>query len=192
MQMSQLSEVWRRHLDDSEPVAHLLRARFGDRWVRFHALPGSKRYPEDEEEMVMVLERHNRVIGSLAGEEGELSLLSTERSSSELPSKGELAHLFPGAQAWRSVAMHKLSGDWEEPTYWHVFSSVVQWSRGVLDGVLRLVADDRAANVMLLSARGWLYHPYDGGADVIAPTRDERDRLATEFSAWLSNHPLGL
>ncbi|XXR59657.1 hypothetical protein WME83_06925 [Sorangium sp. So ce385] len=142
--------------------------------------------------MAIVLERHNRIIGSFAGEGCELSLLNAECSRSELPGKGELAHLFLGAQAWRSVAMHELSGDWEEPTYWHVFSSVVPWSRGALDGVLRLVAEDRAANVMLLSARGWLYHPYDGGADVIAPTQDERSLLATEFSAWLSNHPLGL
>ncbi|TQS31246.1 hypothetical protein FLW16_00640 [Microbispora sp. KK1-11] len=38
----------------------------------------------------------------------------------------------------------------------------------------------------------WLYHPYDGGADVIAPTRTERDALKERHRDWLSAHPLGL
>ena len=88
--------------------------------------------------------------------------------------------------------MHELSEDCEEPSYWNVFSCVVRWDPGVLDNVLRLVAEDKAANVMLLSRHGWLYHPYDGGADVILPTREERNLLASEFPAWLSKHPLGL
>jgi hypothetical protein len=38
----------------------------------------------------------------------------------------------------------------------------------------------------------WLYHPYDGGADVIAASSDARDVLRTRFAAWLSSHPSGL
>ncbi|OLZ69226.1 hypothetical protein AVW11_10610 [Streptomyces amritsarensis] len=36
-----------------------------------------------------------------------------------------------------------------------------------------------------------IHHPYDGGADVILPTPEERDRLCTRHSAWLSAHPSG-
>jgi hypothetical protein len=192
--MMELSDVWQRHLGDAEPVGHLLRDRFVDRWVRFHSLPESKRYPETEEEMAMVLERHNRVISRLSGEQLHVALLSTEYSNSASPIRSELANLASceGEVAWRSVSMHKLSEAWEEPTYWHVFASAVQWGNGVLDSVLRLVADHKVANVLLLSPHGWLYHPYDGGADVILPNQDERRVLASEFSAWLSSHPLGL
>jgi hypothetical protein len=192
--MSELSEVWQRYLGDAQPVAHLLRDRFADRWVRFHSLPESKRHAETEVEMAVVLERHNRVIGRLAAGEKTLTLLSTGYSNSALPGATDLGNDNPvrGAQLWRSVAMHQLSEDWEEPTYWHVFSSAVQPRSETLDCVFRLTAEDRASNVMLLSTRGWLYHPYDGGADVIAPTQDERKLLAAEFSSWLSNHPLGL
>jgi hypothetical protein len=41
-------------------------------------------------------------------------------------------------------------------------------------------------------SRGWQYHPYDGGADVIARTTAERDALAAEFSDWLSRRADGL
>ena len=36
-----------------------------DRWVRFHTLPGSKRYPESEAEYGIVLARHNTVLAEL-------------------------------------------------------------------------------------------------------------------------------
>ena len=38
----------------------------------------------------------------------------------------------------------------------------------------------------------WLFHPYDGGMDVIAPSVRERDRLAARFHTWLSDRPDGL
>lgn len=38
----------------------------------------------------------------------------------------------------------------------------------------------------------WLYHPDDGGADVIAPTPEGRDALRLKYRDWLSKHPKGL
>lgn len=189
-----MNEVWRRHLGGCEPVAHLLREWFGDRWVRFHSLPESKRYPETEDELATALDRHNKLIGTLMGEQRHLVLLSTEYSELASPTRSELAELAlcQKEAPWRSVAMHELGEDWDEPTYWHVFGSEVGWWPGALDNVLRLVAADQVANVMLISSQGWLYHPYDGGADVILPTKAARHQIASEFCSWLSNHPAGL
>ena len=59
--------------------------------------------------------------------------------------------------------------------------------------MLRAVADWKIADVILGPADlRWLYHPYDGGADVIAASSEERDRLKVEFADWLSSHPQGL
>jgi hypothetical protein len=194
MKTQQLDELWQQYFGSCAPVAHLLRGHFGDRWVRFHSLPESKRYPETEDEMAMVLERHNRVIGKLMGEEQRIILLSTECSEAQSPGRSALAEhaLCKGEAPWRSVAMHELGDDWNEPAYWHTFSSDVPWSTGTLDSVLRLAAVDKVANVMLISGQGWLYHPYDGGADVILPTQAARNLLAGEFPSWLSKHPTGL
>jgi hypothetical protein len=38
----------------------------------------------------------------------------------------------------------------------------------------------------------WLYHPYDGGADVITRYKGERDALARRHSDWLPANPAGL
>jgi hypothetical protein len=37
-----------------------------------------------------------------------------------------------------------------------------------------------------------VYHPYDGGADVILTTNTERDQLRSRHTDWLSVHPSGL
>ena len=38
----------------------------------------------------------------------------------------------------------------------------------------------------------WLFHPYDGGMDVIAPSVQQRDHLAARFRTWSSDRPDGL
>ncbi len=64
--------------------------------------------------------------------------------------------------------------------------------------LFKLVEPDSGPPVALIvtSAWGdraaWLYHPYDGGADVIARSSLERDGLAARYGSWLSDHPQGL
>lgn len=41
---------WDSWLPGCEPIGHHLRRAFAERWVRFHSLPGSKRYPESDAE----------------------------------------------------------------------------------------------------------------------------------------------
>ncbi len=118
-----MTDLWDRRWRECPPFAHWLRDHYPDRWVRFHSLPESKRYPDDE---------------------------------------AECAETRP-------------------------------WRPGVVDELLRAVADDEIAGVILGPPDlRWLYHSYDGGADVIAPTRAERDALKERHRDWLSAHPLGL
>src|SRR4051794_34277333 len=132
---------WHVLFPDCEPVAHLLRTAFPSRWVRFHSLPGSKRYPEDGSEYAEVLGRQNRILDGLVGPEARVILLTTEYSgSAEAPcARPELRALDPDAMPWRIVPMHVLDGDFDEPNYGHLFASEWAWSPGVLDSILRLV-----------------------------------------------------
>src|SRR5579864_8981316 len=113
---------WQQQFPDAEPVAHRLRDAFPDRWVRFHSLPGSKRYPEGEAEYSTVLTRHNRILGELTGSYRGVVLLSTGYSETPEPVRlqPELLMLDPHARPWRSVPMHELDGNFFiEPTFWH-------------------------------------------------------------------------
>jgi hypothetical protein len=73
-----------------------------------------------------------------------------------------------------------------------MYSEEVVWHPGVFDRIIRLAADDIAWNVMVVDPEcRWIYHPYDGGMDLILRTSEQRDQLKAEFKEWLSTHPGG-
>ncbi|MFC1834094.1 hypothetical protein ACFL2Q_05085 [Thermodesulfobacteriota bacterium] len=185
-----LSAFWNSQFPDCLPLAHLLRDFHRDRWIRFHTLPDSKRYPETEEEVQTILRRHNMLIDELSGSGAELLLLTTSGSLEEEPVRNaQVAALDSSAVFWRTIQDHDVDEEWN----WRLFASRWLWRKGILDPILKLVVEEEIRNVMLLSVpKRWIYHPYDGGADVILSTPTERDRLRDAHMDWLSNHPSGL
>ena len=163
------TDSWRRRFSNCEPIAHRLRDAFPDRWVRFHSLPGSKRYPEDGGEYAVVLHRHNRILGDLAFPGQSVAPLSTGYSCSpeSVRLQNDLQRLDPGASPWRTVPMRDPGEEATDPNFWHIFASVWGWRVGLFDPIIRLVADDALANVMIVDRDcRWLLHPYDAGMDV--------------------------
>lgn len=159
-----------------------LKRRFPDQWVRFHCLPESKRYAESESEYAIVLDRYNTILGELYSET-EIYIVNVEYDSEPVPSGPK--------QKWWTVMRDE---DPEfGPTYAHLSLRRDLWQRGMIDTELRRVADDQdSGGVVTDSGAYWLFHPYDGGMDVIAPTTRDRDRLRDRHRDWLSKHPFGL
>jgi hypothetical protein len=185
---------WDRWYPECEPVGHLLRQSFKRRWVRFHSLPGSKRYPEDDAEYVEVLRRHNAILGELARPGEAVVLLTTDYSDSKEPeatrSYPELAALDPNAKLWRTLD-GEASG--AGIGYWHCSTSDHVWEPGTFDPIVRLVAEDVVANVLMVAADcSWVLHPYDGGMDVIAESEAFKEGLRGKYKGWLSARPDGL
>ena len=68
-----------------------------------------------------------------------------------------------------------------------MFASELAWGPGVLDPVLRLVTDGVIANVMIVDPGcRWIFHPYDGGMDLILETPAALNRLSSTHAGWLS------
>jgi hypothetical protein len=181
---------WDSRFPNCKPVAHHLPVVFPERWVRFHSLPASKRYPATEAEYATVLARHNKVLGELAGYGETVALLTTDWSNTAEPihSRRELLELNPLALPWRTVALHQLPDNaWSEPTFWHVSVSDWRWSPGVFDPLVRLTADDVLGNIMIVALDcKWLLHSYGGGMDLIVESRAARDALAERYAEWLA------
>lgn len=181
-----LTELWQRHWPDCPPVGHGLRDPYRDVWVRFHSLPGSKRYPEDEGEYAVVLGRYNTVLDELFAGEDVYVITPVWTTEAEVPP------FQPGAEHWQSLLVND-DPDPEFRTYCHLFAARRPWRPGCLDELLRDVADDKVAGVLITDTRmRRIHHPYDGGADVFLATPGERDRMRDRHTAWLSSHPLGL
>lgn len=129
------------------------------------------------------------------GHAAERELLAVTASWSDgpapAPREAELAGALPAADYWTSVLTDdSVPG---EETWTHLWVSAVRFPSEDLSRLLRAVADDVTAGVIITTAgMGWLYHPYDGGADVIAASAGHRDELRRAHRDWLSAHPAGL
>lgn len=198
MDAADLTARWAGAWGDCRPVGHELRGCLQDRWVRFHSLPGSKRYADSDDEYAELMRRHLTVLGELlsrdgAGQEGDLLALTASWSGGPAPAprEAELSRALPEAAHWTSILTDdSLPG---EETWTHLWVSVTRLHSRGLSRLLRLVADYGTAGVIITTAElSWLYHPYDGGADVIATTAGHRDQLRSAHSDWLSAHPAGL
>ncbi|WP_199841229.1 MULTISPECIES: hypothetical protein [Actinomycetes] len=174
-------------------MAHRLKHVYRDRWVRFHSLPESQRYPAADAEYDIVLHRYNTVLDELFREQ-EVWIVTTDWSGSSAPPVLSAQHALwnPGARHWTSLRTDENETDPDFIRYTHLFVRRRSWRTGLADDLLRAVADDVAANVMIASLSfDRIHHPYDGGADVLLPTTGERDRLKRRHADWLSDHPLG-
>jgi hypothetical protein len=64
-----LTARWAEAWGDWRPVSHELPVRGNERWVRFHSLPGSKRYTGNEDEYAEVMRRHLTVLAELLSQD---------------------------------------------------------------------------------------------------------------------------
>ena len=191
---SSLTRLWQERWPESPPVAQWIRDAYADRWVRFHSLPGSKRYPETEAEETIMLHRHETVLSELSPD-GRLLVLSTAWTDAVVPLPSpprwppHQARTASDPSFWRTLPPSEELGE----CFTHLFFEICPWPFAGLHGLLHAVAHEEIPRVVLGPLElSWLYLPYDGGADVITPTTAERDALRERHADWLSQQPSGL
>jgi hypothetical protein len=183
-----IDEFWDQYFPEVPPVAHLFRNLLSDRWIRIDSLPDSKRYAESEGESQTILSRYNAVVDELATNRSIVLVTTTFSASRDPERDSALVDLDPGAEHWQTLPMHLLADDDpNDPNYWHLFASQRPWHSGALDQIFKLAADNAISNVFLLSPEdSWLFHPYDGGADIILSSVAQRDAFGQRYADWLS------
>jgi hypothetical protein len=181
-----LTELWQQRWAGCPPVGHQLRGPYRDVWVRFHSLPEPKRYAQDEKEYAIVLDRYNTVLDELFADTDVYVITPVWTTGPDVPPDQ------PAASYWQSLLLAD-DPDPEFRTYYHLFAARQRWQRGCVDGLLREVADDKLADVLITDIQlRRIHHPYDGGADVFLTSPEERDRMRDVHATWLSSHPSGL
>lgn len=183
-----LTDLWERTWPMAGPLGYELRVVYGDRWVRFHSLPESKRYAENDAEHAEILRRHRTVLGELHGSAGPADpwVIAADWGSEDFAAGWSKRHL-PTAWPWR----RRQSEDDPDAGFIY-FWGASGLSDADLDALLRAAADDKGRFLIGAPDLEWLYCPYDGGADVLLPTAVERDGLKKRHAGWLSAHPQGL
>ncbi|GJF27216.1 hypothetical protein [Streptomyces sp. HO565] len=107
--------------------------------------------------------------------------------------RGELAEFVAQPAGYWQTRLVEDEPKPEFRTYCHLFAARRPWRRRCIDEVLRDIADDKVAGVLITDTQmRRIHHPYDGGADVFLTTPHERDRTRDRHTDWLSSHPSGL
>ena len=180
--LDRLSAGWAKEWPQTPPIAFLLRDLYPERWVRFHSLPESKRYAETDEEHATVLLRHHAVLDEL-GPSARCFVIAPRFAGD---TDQDVA--IPDELHWRTIDCPDY---YEKPV--QLYATSLAYSSAEFDNILRAAAAWQLAQVIISpDDLRWLYHPYDGGADVIAASVEQRDQLKAEFRDWLSAHPGGL
>jgi hypothetical protein len=185
--VGELGARWQERWPRCRPIGHELRGCARATWVRFHTLPGSKRYADDDGEYAEILRRHHLLLAEIPGP-GKLLVITVAWSASR---EQQLAAALPDATYWMPVLADRSDTGLE--SWVHLYVSMSCWQDGELDPLLRLVADDQTHGVIIAPPDlAWLYHPYDGGADLITSCKGERGAVAARHRDWLPASPAGL
>ena len=188
---------WKQRFGEVPPLGHELREAFTHRWFRIHSLPGSKRYAEAAEEYETMLMRHAAVADAVLGP-GAVCWLSLfvsdfpDEPALIAPQRADAAKLGL-AEAYTGLDHGAYRPGEDGPVPFRVFAGQSIWDSASFTPWLRAVADDDIDGLIWTNAMtGAVYAPYDGGADLILPSAEDRVKFAKQFQFWRSDRDNGL
>lgn len=193
MNSIEFNKYWDLNYHESNPIGHELKGVYPNRWLRIHSLPESKRYAESEDEYQIILDRQNKLISELIGEETEIIIVSgqyemelTDEISTELSDYGEF-------QKCRTIELHKIyPEEYEDDFFYDVYFRTDIWTMNSQNKLLTNIADDEFRAMFVCPNRNCIVAPYDGGMDIIVDSQEKRDELKTKYKDWLSEREDGM
>jgi hypothetical protein len=194
-----LRHFWQEHFPNCPPVSYLFKWKLIDRWFRFHSLPESKRYVENDSEVAELIERQNTVLLDVIGENNECILVTGNYSNSLLEENIKDCSALAEFNFQEFIKLPKQDFDSEEieadeePIYISLLFAIHNLKRGSLDNVLLSIADWKIRHTFVLNYETKrIFAPYNGGVDVILKDVQERDEFKLKYKDWLSSYPGGL
>jgi hypothetical protein len=187
---SDFEREWRRHYGATEPLSYVLRMQFPGNWVRFHSLPSSKRYPQNEGEWTILLARQAALAAETLGhgamcwrvEAGPVNTGHAAKTDMLMPKATEVYQFRDPEGVYGAEGLE-----------WRVSAALASWDIGTAVPRLRRIADDEGPRTLWMACHdGSVFAPYDGGVDLFFADRVRLERIASEHAGWLPVHPDGL
>jgi hypothetical protein len=169
----------------------------GLNWVRFHYLPESKRYAENDAETAESMRRLADVGAAVFSVDEECWIVRCESlhaggSAQRIRNAAEYVALH-GSQPFSSAGTYD---DFENDERWKIHASLSNWSferdAPLLGAIADDLADGKQTTLWFSTSSGRVYAPYDGGLDIFAPSANWIASLKAKFQMWLSPEPNGL
>jgi len=197
MTSEQFNTFWALNFANTIPIQHYFRNDYSDRWFRIHSLPESKRYADKEEEWCILLDRQNKIITDLLGNDSKFIFVAGDYSSEGYTELHPLQEVNSIARIHfvmlDPIDLNKLSPDEYEigQFYKPMFSEQI-WQPNKFDSILKDIADDHLRAFFISVDKKLIIAPYDGGIDFILKDTKTRNVYKQKYSEWLSQREDGL
>lgn len=190
--MGKIDQYWTSHFPNIAPVGWDLRVQLEARWCRFHALPGAKRYPDNDKERAIILERAGTIARSVLGDNGPYYVFAyVYEPNPDLPFAVEPNWRYHGIPLdKRFTCLEDAEPDAPRIV---VFAGATQDLGASFDTAVLGISEDLSARALWVSpSTGNVFAPYDGGFDVILADPEGIAPLKTAHKKWLSKRDDGL
>ena len=203
MTVKQFETFWESTYPLSVPLSHHLRIDYASRWFRIHSLPSSQRYPHDDADWAILLNRQNALISDLVGEGSKLFLLTGEYDFvSCIVQKWQFSphDVIKGLtfEELTPIELDSLPIDQHVPDEYEpgdVYRNVVaeiDWCSNKHDEILKAIASWEVVALLLSVEAKCIIAPYDGGIDIILKDTVTRDQYKEKYRDWLSSEESGM
>jgi hypothetical protein len=131
-------ELWASNYPRAAPLGYLVRQLYPERWFRIHSLPDSKRYPETEAELQLLLERQFTLIHDVFGDLTDAVLVSGYYTIGAEP---ELEQFLQGDDLLRQLKFSALASVKveDDSAYWPLVATP-KLTPSFIEALLRAIA----------------------------------------------------
>ena len=188
---------WKTIYPDTVPVGYRLRHYYPDKWFRIHSLPDSQRYPADQADWDILLDRQNTILTDLLGNDSPILIIDgdyrMEGYEKLQPIEVESMKPFVFTKVEPSIDLNAISPEFYDKgqTCTPIFTEQV-WQAHQFNDVLRDIAEWRVTAFFVSVQNHCMLAPYDGGMDLILKDSTTRDFYKEKYKAWLSPFEGGL
>ncbi len=178
MTKKQFQQFWAKNYSSSLPISYWFKHSLSTKWLRFHSLPGSKRYGETEQEWAILLQRQNDLLGEFLQPNDTVYIVINYIKETNV--------LFNEYQ-FNNIGVFV---DRKNETVYQSFCAKAFWQYGALNNVLKAIANDEIMAYFIVP--GNIVAPYDGGVDLIINSDFKKEELKNKYSKWLSAREDGM
>jgi hypothetical protein len=197
MTAEQFNTFWKANYPDTIPIPYYFKQDYADRWFRIHSLPASKRYADTEEEWKILLDRHNKIITDLLGDNSPVLLVTGDNSSEGVTELHPLENVNSIAGinfiSLEPLDLNKLRpGEYDKGEFYKPVFSEQTWQPKLFDNLLKDIADDQLKAFFISINNNCIVAPYDGGIDLILKDEKTKNIYKEKYKEWLPAREDGL
>jgi hypothetical protein len=197
MTKEEFNTHWTKTFPKTNPISHLFKHDYSERWFRIHSLPESKRYAANDADWEILLSRQNEIITDLFGVDNTLLLVTGDYDLGDQ----KTIHVTDDEEIFKpfsfvrldNIELNKIDAEkYDEPDiYIPAFAQTI-WKPNNHDKLLREIAIGNILAFFVSFENNIIVAPYDGGIDFVLKDILTKENYKNKYRQWLSEREDGL